>query len=137
MNQSLSPHIRRRLSFENMKEEMDNIIDYSLNPCGFDDASEFVAEACDWMVNNYTEEISISPKDKDILYFFFVDKFGKYLYGVYNENCDKTTKSGLQEEKIYKTPQDLVRNLPKELKKYYSNNGVQNRILNGIPRGIH
>jgi hypothetical protein len=87
--ETLSPTIRRRLSFENMKDEMDSIIEYHMIPCEFRDAGSFVAEACDMFVYSYLEDLESSSKDKDGLYYYAVDVFGKYLAEIYNEKCGK------------------------------------------------
>ena len=85
--ETLSPTIRRRLSFENMKDEMDSIIEYHMIPCEFRDANSFVSEACDMFVYSYLEDLESSSKDKDGLYYYAVDVFGKYLAEIYNEKC--------------------------------------------------
>ena len=93
--ETLSPTIRRRLSFENMKDEMDSIIEHDLNPCDFDNAGTFIEDACDMFVYIYLEDLQASAKDKDSLYYYAVDVFGKYLVDVYNERCGG--KDGLNE----------------------------------------
>jgi len=93
--ETVSPPIRRRLSFENMKDEMDSIIEHTLNPCDFDNAGTFIEDACDMFVYIYLEDLQASSKDKDSLYYYAVDVFGKYLVEVYNERCGG--KDGLNE----------------------------------------
>ena len=93
--ETLSPTIRRRLSFENMKDEMDSIIEHDLNPCDFDDAVTFIEDVCDMFVYIYLEDLQASAKDKDSLYYYAVDVFGKYLVKLYNKNC--RGKNGLNE----------------------------------------
>jgi hypothetical protein len=93
--ETVSPPIRRRLSFENMKDEMDSIIEHTLNPCDFDDAGTFIEDACDMFVYVYLEDLQASSKDKDSLYYYAVDVFGKYLVDIYNERCGG--KDGLNE----------------------------------------
>jgi hypothetical protein len=96
INESLSISLRRRLSFENMKRDIDNLVDYELNPCQFIDIGDFVAEACDMLSYNYLEDLRhVSPKDRDTFYTSIVDLFGKYLVKVYKERCVK----GLRESK--------------------------------------
>lgn len=85
--ETLSPMIRRRLNYDIMKDEMDSIIEYHMIPCEFRDAGSFVAEACDWFTYNFLEDLDASSKDKDGLYYYAVDVFGKYLVEVYNEKC--------------------------------------------------
>jgi hypothetical protein len=82
--ETLSPMIRRRLNYDIMKDEMDSIIEYHMIPCEFRDAGSFVAEACDWFTYNFLEDLDASSKDKDGLYYYAVDVFGKYLAEIYN-----------------------------------------------------
>jgi hypothetical protein len=79
--------IRRRLNYDIMKDEMDSIIEYHMIPCEFRDAGDFVAEACDMFTYNFLEDLDVSSEDKDGLYYYAVDVFGKYLVEVYNEKC--------------------------------------------------
>ena len=95
INESISTYLRRRLSFEDMKQDIDNIVDYELNPCEFSDIGDFVAEACDILAYNYLEDLQVSSKDKDGFYIALVDLFGKHLVNVYKERCVK----GLKESK--------------------------------------
>jgi hypothetical protein len=78
-----------------MKEDIDNLVDYELNPCEFNDIGDFVAEACDILAHNYLEDLQVSFKDKDVFYINLVDLFGKHLVNVYKERCMK----GLKESK--------------------------------------
>ena len=87
INESVSTYLRRRLSFEDMKQDIDNLVDYELNPCEFSDIGEFVAEACDILAYNYLEDLQVSSKDKDGFYVALVDLFGKHLVNVYKERC--------------------------------------------------
>jgi len=85
--ETISPQLRRRLNYDIMKDEMDSIIEYHMIPCEFRDAGSFVAEACDMFTYNFLEDLDVSSKDKDGLYYYAVDVFGKYLVEVYNEKC--------------------------------------------------
>ena len=95
INESISTYLRRRVSFEDMKQDIDNLVDYELNPCEFSDIGDFVAEACDILAYNYLEDLQVSSKDKDGFYVALVDLFGKHLVNVYKERCVK----GLKESK--------------------------------------
>ena len=95
INESVSTYLRRRFSFEDMKENIDSIVDYELNPCQFSDVGDFIAEACDMLSYNCLEEIQVSPKDKDGFYVALVDLFGEYLVSIYEKRCVK----GLKESK--------------------------------------
>jgi hypothetical protein len=78
-----------------MKENMENVVDYELNPCEFSNIGDFVAEACDMLAYNYLEDLQVSSKDKDNFYFALVDLFGEYLSEVYKQRC----VNGLNESK--------------------------------------
>jgi hypothetical protein len=95
INESISTYLRRRFSFEHIKQDMDNLVDYELNPCDFNNIGDFVAEACDILTYNYLEDLKVSSKDRDGFYISLVDLFGKYLVNVYKERCVK----GLRESK--------------------------------------
>lgn len=95
ITESISTYLRRRLSFEHMKQDIDNLVDYELNPCEFNNIGDFVAEACDILAYNYLEELQVSSKDKDGFYIALVDLFGKHLVNVYKQRCVK----GLGESK--------------------------------------
>jgi hypothetical protein len=95
LNESVSTYLRRRLSFQSMKENMENVVDYELNPCEFFNIGDFVAEACDMLAHNYLEDLQVSSKDKDNFYFALVDLFGEYLSKVYKQRC----VNGLNESK--------------------------------------
>jgi hypothetical protein len=95
LNESVSTYLRRRLSLEDMKQDIDNLVDYELNPCEFSDIGDFVAEACDMLAHNYLEDLQVSSKDTDGFYFALVDLFGEYLSKVYKQRC----VNGLNESK--------------------------------------
>ena len=95
INESVSTYLRRRVSFKDMKQDIDNLVDYELNPCEFSDIGDFVAEACDILAYNYLEDLQVLSKDKDGFYVALVDLFGKHLVNVYKERCVK----GLKESK--------------------------------------
>ncbi len=87
LKEDISTHLRRRLHFDMMEEDMQNIIEYELLPCEFRTPSEFVSEACDLLAQRYAEDLTLSSKDNDGLYLFLVDLFGKHLVKIYNKEC--------------------------------------------------
>jgi len=108
LSESMSPHVRRRLPFEYMKQAVDNLVDYELNPCEFDNIGDFVAEACDMLTYNFLEDIEVSSKEKDELYITLVDLFGKRLVQIHKERCVK----GLREsKKTYVVTESQYKNL--------------------------
>ena len=93
--ETISPMIRRRLTFENMKNEVDSIIEYELNPCDYKTVGNFIVDVCDIFTYNFLEDMEASANDKDSLYYYAVDVFGKYIAEIYNERCGG--KDGLNE----------------------------------------
>jgi hypothetical protein len=108
ITESISTYLRRRLSFEHMKQDIDNLVDYELNPCEFNNIGDFVAEACDILAHNYLEELQVSSKDKDGFYIALVDLFGEHLVNVYKQRCVK----GIREsKKTYVVTESQYKNL--------------------------
>ena len=98
ITESISTYLRRRLSFEHMKQDIENLVDYELNPCEFSNIGDFVAEACDMLVYSYVEDLEVSfqkvsSREKDTLYYFLVDNFGNHLANVYKQRCVKVLGS--------------------------------------------
>lgn len=100
--ESLSPHIRRRLAYDDLRKAIDEIVSYAATPAWFSQSHEFVAEVCDILVNSIIEDLDlddkISPSDKDELYNYFVDTFGSFLVRYYNET--KSPDDKLSEEVV-------------------------------------
>lgn len=113
ITESISTYLRRRLSFEHMKQDIENLVDYELNPCEFSNIGDFVAEACDMLVYSYVEDLEVSfqkvsSREKDTLYYFLVDNFGNHLANVYKQRCVK----GLGEsKKTYVVTESQYKNL--------------------------
>jgi hypothetical protein len=95
LTENISTYLRRRLPLDHMERAVDNLVDYELNPCEFDNIGDFVAEACDMLTYNFIEDIQVSSKEKDELYITLVDLFGKRLVDLYKQRCVK----GLRESK--------------------------------------
>jgi len=91
--ETISTYLRRRMSMDVMKGEMDAIIEYHIFPCEFKNAGDFVAEACDMMTYGYLEDINVSAKDTDSFYYHMVDLFGDYLVNHYNKKCSKKLRT--------------------------------------------
>jgi hypothetical protein len=94
LNENLSSEFRRRLPFENMMNDLEwGVLDDMSNICDYNSIGDFVSDACDNLVELSSDYFSneygktMSPKDKDTLYYYFVDKFGKYLVKYYNTRC--------------------------------------------------
>jgi len=97
--ENLAPHIRRRLNPENLKYVLNTIIEYDITPCSYNDVGEFVSVMCDILKDVYLDNISmefpveITPKDKDDVYNYFVDLFGKYLVKEHEKLCSDKSKN--------------------------------------------
>jgi len=91
--ETISTYLRRRMSMDVMKGEMDAIIEYHMFPCEFKNAGDFVKEACDMMTYGYLEDINVSAKDTDSFYYHMVDLFGDYLVNHYNKKCSKKLRT--------------------------------------------
>jgi hypothetical protein len=115
--ETISTYLRRRMSMDVMKGEMDAIIEYHMLPCEFKNAGNFVAEACDMMTYGYLEDINVSAKDTDSFYNHMVDLFGDYLVKVYNKNCGN--KNMVTESKLNSAIYEYIDNLFKEGKQIY------------------
>jgi len=82
--------LRRRLNFENLKEDVDSLI-YDWDICEyFDNHSDFISEVCDLIKDRLLEDVGIpvSAKSRDSLYWFLINSLEKYLYKIYR-NCVK------------------------------------------------
>jgi hypothetical protein len=99
--ENLAPHIRRRLKPEHLKHVLNTIIeyDYDFTPCSYDDVGEFVSEICDTLKDVFLDNISmefpveLTPKDKDDVYYYFVDLFGDYLVKEHKKLCSGSLQS--------------------------------------------
>jgi hypothetical protein len=79
-----------------MKQDMINLVDYELNPCEFDNVSDFVAEACDILSYNYIGGLDVPNKDRDKFFFFLVDTFGEDLARLYKQRCTESLKESVK-----------------------------------------
>ena len=95
-NTPIPTSIRRRLSFDDMKQDIINLVDYELNPCEFDNVSDFVAEACDILSYNYIGGLDVPNKDRDKFFFFLVDTFGEDLARLYKQRCAEPLKESVK-----------------------------------------
>jgi len=96
LSESLSPEVRRRLPFQNMKNDMEWGILDEMDICGdYDGVGDFIGDACDSLVEMYHDyfvndfDYVLKPKDKDSLYYYFVDKFGNYMEKYFKDRKNK------------------------------------------------
>jgi hypothetical protein len=95
-NTPVPTSIRRRVSFDDMKQDIINVVDYELNPCEFDNVGDFVAEACDILSYNYIGGLDVPNKDRDKFFFFLVDTFGEDLARLYKQRCTESLKESVK-----------------------------------------
>ena len=64
--------------------------------CGdYDGVGDFISDACDSLSRLYDDYFEIelnytlNPKDKDSLYYYFVDEFGDYLKKYFKDRKNK------------------------------------------------
>jgi hypothetical protein len=87
-----TPRFVRRLvpMLKTVQDDLDwGVIDNSY-PCEFSSVGEFIEESCDMLKDIYIDSISdikVDSKDKDELYYYFLDRFSPYLYNVYKQKC--------------------------------------------------
>lgn len=97
--ESMSPHVKRRLSDSMLLDELNTILDYEFELSAFPDSIECVEEVCNTLneriLDSVKEEtgLQVSLKEKDDLYFYLVNRFGKYIAKRYRESI------GLRESK--------------------------------------
>jgi hypothetical protein len=93
LTESLSLNVRRRLPFKNLMNDMEWGVLDDIEVCNYDNIGEFIGDACDSLVNLYDDYFSqelnydLQSKDKDSLYYYFVDYFGDFLVKYYKNMC--------------------------------------------------
>ena len=96
MNNLHSQFLLRRFSFDKMKEDIDNIVDYELNPCEFDNVELFIYGACNMLAYRYFEDSKLSDKESEKLYPSIVNLFEEHLTKVYNKKCVKGLRESVK-----------------------------------------
>ena len=91
--ETFSPQLRRRISFNTLKSELDNVFDYEINICLYPNVGELISEVVDLLSVNIFDSLfneinfTPTPKEKDTLYYYLVDVFSKYISKKYKEEC--------------------------------------------------
>jgi hypothetical protein len=95
INEDIATALRRRLNFDEFITYIDFMIENEITPCGFDNSQDFIETVCDYMKDSVLENFSnsLTPKEKDEVYFRFVDIFGEYLLNNYRKNCSKKVRT--------------------------------------------
>ena len=91
LSESMSPHVKRRLSNIKLLDELTTILEYEINIENFDNASDAVEEIVNTLNERFLDEIwetthrKVSLKEKDELYWHIYDRFNKFITHRYNE----------------------------------------------------
>jgi len=102
INENAPTALRRRLSHDNLKNDIQNILEYEINPNHYSNVGDFISDVCDWMVSNisddmeYEHNIKIQYKDKDKLYHFLVNNFGEMIAEYYKKNKKENLKESIR-----------------------------------------
>jgi hypothetical protein len=96
INENISQGLKRRITVYDFNEELRNVLDYEINAYLYKNVGDFISDVCDNLVNNLIDSIpdyTPTPKEKDDLYYYFVDKFSSKIKKEY----DKTLKNRANE----------------------------------------
>jgi hypothetical protein len=91
LSESMAPHVKRRLSNVKLLEELTTILEYEINLSYYDNAADAVEEIIDLLNERILDEIrettnrKVSLKEKDELYWYLHNKFGRYIGNKFNE----------------------------------------------------
>lgn len=96
MNNPHSQFLLRRFSFDKMKEDINNIVDYELNPCEFNNVELFIYGACNMLAYRYFEDSKLSDKESEKLFPSIVNLFGEHLTKVYYKRCGKGLRESVK-----------------------------------------
>jgi hypothetical protein len=94
LTESLSPEVRRRFPFKSLMNDMEWGVLDDIKVPDYNNIGDFIGDACDSLVNfydNYFEnefDYALTSKDKDSLYYYFVDFFRDFLVRYYNKEQD-------------------------------------------------
>jgi hypothetical protein len=88
ISESMSTHVKRRLTDDEVMDELNIIIMFELDSLSYEPL-EYVEEVCDLLnvklLNHIweTTNLKVSLKEKDQLYFYFFDKYKNYILKKY------------------------------------------------------
>jgi hypothetical protein len=91
LSESMAPHVKRRLSNVKLLEELTTILEYEINLSYYENAADAVEEIIDLLNERILDEIrettnrKVSLKEKDELYWYLHNKFGRYIGNKFNE----------------------------------------------------
>jgi hypothetical protein len=90
LTETIPAAIRRRLDSEYIHEIAENIIEYDIDPCEWEDTNDFVVDFADLIVQNIIIDANdgeASSKEKDLLWNYVIDNFGGYIRKLYISEC--------------------------------------------------
>lgn len=91
LSESMSPHVKRRISDSKLLDELTTILDYEINLSYYDSASDAVEEVVNSLNERILDEmwettkLKVSLLEKDELYWYLYHKFSKYIAKKYRE----------------------------------------------------
>jgi hypothetical protein len=133
LSESMSPHVKRRLSNIKLLDELTTILDYEIQLSYYDNASDAVEEIIDILNERILNEIwettnlKVSLKEKDELYWYLHNKFNKYITNKFNEEMEGwnetkknyiVTESQLERIKEYFDPIHYLKKIATNAPKY-------------------
>ena len=90
LTETIPAAIRRRLDSEYIHEIAENIIEYDIDPCEWEDTNDFIVDFADLIVHNIIIDINdgeATSKEKDLLWNYVIDNFGGYIRKLYISEC--------------------------------------------------
>ena len=89
--ETISTKLRRRLDPEYIHEIAENLIEYDIDPCEWEDTNDFIVDFCDLIVHNIIIDANYNgeatSKEKDLLWHYVIDNFGGYIRKLYIKEC--------------------------------------------------
>jgi hypothetical protein len=108
LSESMSTHVKRRLTNGKVFNQLNTIMDYEFNASSFNNPLEYLEEVCntltEYILNDIweTTNLKVSLKEKDELYFYFIRKYEKYITKKYqDERVDESKKKYVVTESQY------------------------------------
>lgn len=108
LSESMSTHVKRRLTNGEVFNQLNTIMDYEFNASSFNSPLEYLEEVCntltEYILNDIweTTNLKVSLKEKDELYFYFIRKYEKYITKKYqDERVDESKKKYVVTESQY------------------------------------
>ena len=90
LTETIPAAIRRRLNPEYIHEIAENLIEYNIDPCEWEDTNDFVVDFADLIVHNIIIDANdgeATSKEKDLLWNYVIDNFGGYIRKLYIREC--------------------------------------------------